>query len=107
GVGEHRADVVDLLEVASEAAAAHPLEVLHVAGEDLVALLGIVDVRGGAPVDLMERTLAEDRDEGDVGGRPEPLVELEVAEPATGHGERFVEAADLLEQAARGEQAVA
>ena len=71
------------------------------------AALGRVGLVGGrAAVQLMEGALAEDRGDGDVGRRAQALVQLEVRVAAARHRERLVEAADLLQERPRHEEAV-
>ena len=108
GVGPHRAHVVDRLvrgRGTTGRAAPRSAGRRRRARSCRSSIVG--QVGGRAAVDLVERALAEDRDEGDVGRRAQALVELEVGVAAARHREALVEAADLLEQLARHEEAVA
>ena len=65
------------------------------------------DVRRGTAVELVERALAQDAGRRDARRLRQPLEQVEVGVAAPRHREVLVEAADLLQQLAGHEQAVA
>ena len=103
----HPSHVVERLARTLEGSTAQRCVVLAVAEDPGPALGRVGLVRRGPAVELVERALAEDRADGDVGRRAQPFVQFEVRIAAARDREALVEAADLFEQRTGNEHAVA
>ena len=96
------ADEVDRLAGTLERSPAQLGVVLAVAEHPRPALGRVGLVRGGAAVHLVERPLADDRADGDVGRRSEALVELEVGVAAAGASSKLSSKQPTCSSWARG-----